>query len=83
MTGSAFITWFIPAGASSISKDDLTHQETRLCIDSICEWIKSMRKRGINKEILTVDNHCDGPYLYLKTKRPALKSAGDPTALEP
>ena len=60
---------------SSISKDDLTHQETRLCIDSICEWIKSMRKRGINKEILTVDNHCDGPYLYLKTKKASPKKA--------
>ena len=36
-----------------------------------------MRKRGINKEVLTVDNHCDGPYLYLKVKKTSPKKAGD------
>ena len=62
---------------SSMSKDDLTHQETRQCLDSICDWLKSMRKRGINKEVLTVDNHCDGPYLYLKVKKASPKKARD------
>lgn len=62
---------------SSMSKDDLAHQETRLCVDSICDWLKSMRKKGINKEVLTVDNHCDGPYLYLKTKKASPKKARD------
>ena len=36
-----------------------------------------MRKRGINKEVLTVDNHCDGPYLYLKVKKASPKKARD------
>ena len=62
---------------SSMSKDDLAHQETRLSVDSICDWLKSMYKRGINKEVLTVDNHCDGPYLYLKTKKASPKKARD------
>ena len=62
---------------SAMSKDDLTHQETRLCVDSICDWLKSMDKRGINKEVLSVDNHCDGPYLYLKVKKTSPKKARD------
>ncbi len=60
---------------SSMSKDDLNHKETRQCLDQICQWIKSMHQRGIKKEVLTVDNHCDGPYLYLKMKKTNPKKA--------
>jgi radical SAM protein with 4Fe4S-binding SPASM domain len=28
-----------------------------------------MHKDGMAKEVLTVDNHCDGPYLYLRLLR--------------
>ncbi|MFH1578516.1 MAG: radical SAM protein [Candidatus Omnitrophota bacterium] len=50
-------------------KDDLTHPEMRECLDLICDWAQSLKKCGINKEVLTVDNHADGPYIYLKLKK--------------
>lgn len=60
---------------SSMSQDDLTHKETRQCLDQICRWLTSLHQRGIKKEVLTVDNHCDGPYLYLKVKKNNPKKA--------
>lgn len=54
---------------SSMLKDDLTHAQSRRCVDKICAWVISLHKKGINKEVLTVDNHCDGPYIYLKFKK--------------
>ncbi len=49
-----------------IASDDLTHAETRAAVDFICEQAASFRRRGIEKDILTVDNHADGVYVYLK-----------------
>ncbi len=49
-----------------IREQDLTHQQTRSVIDRICELTQDMYRRGLSKEILTVDNHADGVYLYLK-----------------
>ncbi len=49
-----------------ISDEDLTHEETRGAMDIILERTEDFHKRGLNKDILTVDNHVDGPYMYLK-----------------
>ena len=49
-----------------ISDEDLTHEETRAAVDYICEQAAGFRRRGIEKDILTVDNHADGVYVYLK-----------------
>jgi len=49
-----------------ISDEDLTHEETRAAVDYICEQAVGFRRRGIEKDILTVDNHADGVYVYLK-----------------
>jgi len=46
--------------------DDLTHEETRAAVDEICARAIDFRRRGIEKDILTVDNHTDGVYVYLK-----------------
>ena len=46
--------------------DDLTHEETRQAIDIICKRTKQAIEQGIDLDILTVDNHVDGPYIYLK-----------------
>ncbi len=46
--------------------DDLTHEETRDALDIILERTKDMNDRGLEKDILTVDNHVDGIYLYMK-----------------
>lgn len=51
---------------SGISGEDLTHEETRHAMDIILERTEDFHKRGLHKDILTVDNHVDGPYLYLK-----------------
>ncbi len=49
---------------SKISSEDLTHEETRRALDFIIEKTLDFHNRGIESEILTVDNHCDGIYLY-------------------
>jgi len=46
--------------------DDLTHEETRDALDIILARTKDMNERGLEKDILTVDNHVDGIYLYMK-----------------
>lgn len=62
---------------SSIANDDLTHQQTREFMDYILMKTEELHKRGLNKEILTVDNHSDAAYLYLKLKEKDPKRADD------
>lgn len=45
---------------------DLSHDQTRETVDTIIRRTADLHARGLPKEILTVDNHCDGPYLYLR-----------------
>ncbi|MFZ1038069.1 MAG: 12,18-didecarboxysiroheme deacetylase [Smithella sp.] len=54
---------------SKLREEDLTHVETRKLIDLIAAQTKKMFEDGLSPEILTVDNHADGPYLYLKMKK--------------
>ena len=54
---------------SRITADDLTHEETRDGLDQICAWAVALESLGQPVEILTVDNHVDGVYLYLKLLR--------------
>jgi len=49
---------------SEMVKDDLSHEETRKAVDLIMDRTKDLHDRGLAKEVLTVDNHADGPYLY-------------------
>jgi len=51
---------------SELVEQDLNHKETRRALDLIIHRTKDLHDRGISKEVLTVDNHADGPYLYLK-----------------
>jgi radical SAM protein with 4Fe4S-binding SPASM domain len=51
-----------------LSKDDLNHEQTRKVVDLICNRTIDFYKRGLKKEVLTVDNHADGVYIYLKLK---------------
>lgn len=51
---------------SDLIHQDLSHDETRRAVDLIIERTKDMYNRGVRKEVLTVDNHADGPYLYLR-----------------
>lgn len=54
--------------ASKLRKEDLNHSETRALLDLICEHTLDLYRRGKPKEVLTVGNHADGAYLYLKLK---------------
>jgi len=49
---------------SALVNDDLTHSETRAAVDLIIDQTKRLHDMGKPKEVLTVDNHADGPYLY-------------------
>ena len=46
--------------------EDVTPEESRRAMDKIIERTEDFERRGLEKEILTVDNHCDGVYMYLK-----------------
>lgn len=54
---------------SKLIAEDLGHQETRQVVDLIFQRTQELCQQGRTKEILTVDNHADGIYLYLKLKR--------------
>lgn len=45
--------------------EDLLPEESREAMDIIIRRTTDFQDRGLKKEILTVDNHCDGVYLYL------------------
>lgn len=47
----------------------LEPHEARQAVDTILDRTQDLVKRGKRVEILTVDNHCDGPYLYLRMLR--------------
>ena len=51
---------------SKLIEEDLSHEETRAVVDLIMERTKDLHDRDKPKEVLTVDNHADGPYLYLR-----------------
>ena len=62
---------------ADLIKDDLSHDETRSTVDLIMDLTKRLHDRGKPKEILTVDNHADGPYLYLRLLKENPKRAKD------
>jgi len=54
---------------SKLIDADLSHEDTRKTIDLILGRTRKLFNMGHPKEILTVDNHADGPYLYLKIQQ--------------
>ena len=54
---------------SELVKEDLSHEESRKAVDLILALTKQLHDKGDLKEVLTVDNHADGPYLYLRLLR--------------
>ncbi len=46
-----------------------TAEQARAAVDTIITRTDNLIKRGKRVEILTVDNHCDGPYTYLRMLR--------------
>ena len=62
---------------SQLREEDLDPAETRRVVDLIADRTKELFDQGLEKEVLTVDNHADGPYLYLR-----LLKEGSPRASE-
>lgn len=54
---------------SALIEEDLNHQETRKVLDLIMDETRALADAGHFKEILTVDNHADGPYVWQRLKR--------------
>jgi len=52
--------------AKDLGEQTLSAQQTRQTVDTIVEKTDDFVRRGLADEVLTVDNHCDGPYLLVK-----------------
>ena len=50
-------------------EEDVSPTESRQAMETIIRRTVDFEERGLKKEVLTVDNHCDGVYLYLRTLR--------------
>ncbi|ROQ91083.1 12,18-didecarboxysiroheme deacetylase [Desulfosoma caldarium] len=62
---------------SKLMEDDLSHEETRRAVDLIIDRTADLHRRAKPKEVLTVDNHADGPYVYLRLVREGSPRAPD------
>ncbi|MBI2914354.1 MAG: putative heme d1 biosynthesis radical SAM protein NirJ1 [Firmicutes bacterium] len=61
---------------SGMVEQDVTHEETRAIMDLIIDRALRFEEQGLDVEILTVDNHADGVYLYLRALREFPQRAG-------
>jgi len=62
---------------SRLVEEDLSHEETRKAVNLILDRTRDLFRRGLPKEILTVDNHADGPFIYLRLLREDPERAGE------
>lgn len=60
---------------TELVNEDLDHAQTRQVVDLIMDRTKKLHDSGLPVEVLTVDNHADGPYLYLRLKKEDPKRA--------
>ncbi len=63
--------------AKELMEEDLTHAKTRQTLDLIMDRTREMIEAGRDVEVLTVDNHADGPYVYLRLQREGSPRAGE------
>ncbi len=54
---------------AEIASHDLAPEQRRATLDLIIDRTARLHMRGLPVEVLTVDNHCDGPYIYLRMQR--------------
>ena len=62
---------------TALMAEDLDPAATRRVVDQIIDRTAELHREGHPVEVLTVDNHADGPYLYLRMLR-----EGNPRAAE-
>lgn len=51
---------------NAMMDEDVTPEQSRMAMNTIIRRARDFEERGLEKEILTVDNHCDGVYMYLQ-----------------
>jgi Fe-coproporphyrin III synthase len=60
---------------SGLIEEDLPHDESRKAVDYILDRTKAFFDKGKPIEVLTVDNHADGAYIYLRLLKEDRKRA--------
>jgi len=61
---------------SALIDEDLDQGQTREVMDLIMDRTRGLHRQGLPVEVLTVDNHADGPYLYLRLLKEDPERAG-------
>ncbi len=62
---------------SRLIEEDLDRGESRRVVDLIVDRTRDLHQRNHATEVLTVDNHADGPHLYLRMVREGSSRAGE------
>ncbi|MDP2846294.1 MAG: 12,18-didecarboxysiroheme deacetylase [Candidatus Methanoperedens sp.] len=62
---------------SKLVEQELSHEESRKTLDIIMDRTKALHDKGFPIEVLTVDNHCDGPYVYFRLLKEDPKRAAE------
>ena len=62
---------------SKLMEHDLSHEQTRKVVDLIIDRTYDLHRKGQKTEVLTVDNHSDGVYLYLRMLKEGNPKAND------
>ncbi|UCG50082.1 MAG: radical SAM protein [Phycisphaerales bacterium] len=76
--GRACFYHLVPSGRGrTIADEDLTHAQSREAIEKILAKVRLLEQGGRKTDILTVDNHVDGVYLYLKLLKEDAGRAAD------
>lgn len=52
-----------------LASEDLSRKASRAVVERIMDRTRALHAAGRKVEVLTVDNHCDGPALYLRMRR--------------
>lgn len=62
----------VPSGRGSAIKNQMMSDgQAREFVEQLVDYTLALKQRGISKEILTVTNHVDGPYIYMLAKEKA------------
>jgi 12,18-didecarboxysiroheme deacetylase len=62
---------------TDLINEDLEHDRTREVVDLILNRTRMLHDKGQPVEVLTVDNHADGPYTYMRLKKEDPKRAAE------
>lgn len=69
---------FVPSGrGAAMANQGLTHAQTKGAVQTILARAKQLKEASRRADILTVDNHVDGVYLYLKLLKEDAGRAGE------